>query len=176
VWQRSALLPGREPLVAAHEGSSHAQSAQHCPRSRIRCRVVESGGPRGAHLIGSELPCCRIAIARRARTAGKEGTTCAPNMIHYGHGAGWGRMAYYPVEWQSIALCGLRSATSCLSMCRRTRLPLLDGLGVSLHAVRTAGFLPGKDVAVIGCGPIGLGIAAIAAAWGARDLFCVECL
>jgi len=42
---------------------------------------------------------------------------------------------------------------------------LLDGLGVSLHAVRTAGFLPGKDVAVIGCGPIGLGIAAIAAAW-----------
>lgn len=137
-------------------------------------RVVETAGPLGRELLGERvavLPwraCGRCDDCRHGRP-----NLCA-HTIHYGHGAGWGKRDYYPGGM----------AEYCPAWADRCyRLPedvpahhaaLLDGLGVSVHALGVAGFEPGDAVAVIGCGPIGLGIAAIARAWGATAIYCVD--
>ena len=137
-------------------------------------RVVETGGPRGAHLIGKRVVVLPYRNCETCENCRQGRHNLCANMIHYGHGAGWGSMAYYPGGMAEY--CPVW-AEKCYALPERVpphEAVLLDGLGVSLHAVRTAGFLPGKDVAVIGCGPIGLGIAATAGPWGARALFCVD--
>jgi threonine 3-dehydrogenase len=50
---------------------------------------------------------------------------------------------------------------------------LLDLLGTSGHAFRRAGGVP-RQVAIVGCGPIGMGAIAVARALGAEELVAVE--
>jgi threonine 3-dehydrogenase len=51
---------------------------------------------------------------------------------------------------------------------------LLDLYGTSGHALRRAGHRPSDRVAVVGCGPIGLGAIAVAAARGAAALVAID--
>lgn len=51
---------------------------------------------------------------------------------------------------------------------------LLEPLGVAIHAVDLAHMKPGQTVAVLGAGPIGLMIAAVARAAGASEVFMTE--
>lgn len=48
------------------------------------------------------------------------------------------------------------------------KLPLAEPLAVAFHAVERASLRPGELVAVLGCGPIGLFVVAVAARMGAR--------
>lgn len=95
-------------------------------------------------------------------------------MIHLGHAAGWGEMDYYPGGIAEFCPVWTEKCYVLPEHVLPHEAALLDGLGVSLHALRLAGFQPGKDVVVIGCGPIGMGIAAVARAWGGREIFCVD--
>ncbi len=89
-----------------------------------------------------------------------------PNTQHLGHGAGWegqnpGGMAQYCPVWEDYLFdlpdeIGLDEAT------------FLDGLGVAVHAVARADIVPSSAVLVLGAGPIGLSIAQVAVAQGAR--------
>lgn len=137
-------------------------------------RVMATGGPLGAGLVGKRVAVLPYRACGVCFNCLHGMHNLCPNMVHYGHGAGWGPMEYYPGGMAEF--CPVW-ADKCYVLPERIpphEAALLDGLGVSLHAVRTAGFTPGQDIAVIGCGPIGLGIAAIARAWGARDVFCVD--
>ena len=51
---------------------------------------------------------------------------------------------------------------------------LLEPLGVAIHAVDLAHMKPGQTVAVLGAGPIGLMIAAVARAAGASEVYMTE--
>lgn len=88
-----------------------------------------------------------------------------PNTQHLGHGAGWvgsnpGGMAEFCPVWHNH----LFDLPNHVSFEEAT---FLDGLGVAVHAVRSAGLFPGCGVLVLGGGPIGLSIGQVAAAMGA---------
>lgn len=137
-------------------------------------RVIETGGPMGEALVGKRVAVLPYRICETCDNCRRGMHNLCANMIHYGHGAGWGEMDYYP---GGMAQCCPVWAEKCYVLPDHVpshEAALADGLGVAVHAVRTAGFRPGGDVAVIGCGPIGMGIAAVARAWGARDIFCVD--
>jgi len=51
---------------------------------------------------------------------------------------------------------------------------LLEPLGVAMHGIQAAGNLGGKDVLLLGCGPIGVMGAAIARACGANKVICTD--
>jgi L-iditol 2-dehydrogenase len=103
---------------------------------------------------------------------GREGLCGATK--HIGHSAGWdgrghnpGGMAQFCLVWSDMVY----------------RLPdhvtfeeatFLDGLGVAVHAVKRAGVRPGSSVAVLGAGPIGLCVAQVAQASGARFTLCSD--
>lgn len=137
-------------------------------------RVVDAGGSQGASLVGKRVAVLPYRNCQTCYNCRHGMHNLCPNMIHLGHGAGWGKMDYYPGGMAEF--CPVW-AEKCYVLPERVpphEAALLDGLGVSLHAVRRAGFEPGRNVAVIGCGPIGLGIAAVARAWGAHEIFCVD--
>ncbi len=47
---------------------------------------------------------------------------------------------------------------------------VLEPLAVAVHALRRAAFVPGESVLITGAGPVGLLVAQVAQAWGARDI------
>jgi len=47
-------------------------------------------------------------------------------------------------------------------------IAIIEPLAIGAHAIRRAGDIQGKNVAVVGCGPIGMGIIAQASAMGAK--------
>lgn len=47
---------------------------------------------------------------------------------------------------------------------------VLEPVAVAVHALRRAGFAPGHEVLVTGAGPVGLLVAQVARAWGAREI------
>ncbi len=121
--------------------------------------VVELHGRRRRVGVLSFRTCGACLYCRTGRS------NLCPNTQHLGHGAGWvgsnpGGMAEFCPVW-SNHLFDLPNHVSF------EEATFLDGLGVAVHAVRSAGVFPGCDVLVLGGGPIGLSIGQVAAAMGA---------
>ena len=121
--------------------------------------VVELDGQRRRVGALSFRTCGACLYCRTGRS------NLCPNTQHLGHGAGWvgsnpGGMAEYCPVWRNH----LFDLPNHVSFEEAT---FLDGLGVAVHAVRSAGLFPGCGVLVLGGGPIGLSIGQVAAAMGA---------
>lgn len=94
---------------------------------------------------------------------------------HTGHSAGWdeggeynpGGMANFCRIWQEFAYELPEEITAEQGV-------FLDGLGVAVHAVKHAKVRQGDYVVVLGAGPIGLLIAQVAIASGARAVACAD--
>lgn len=121
--------------------------------------VTVDGGSRVAILAYRACGTCRYCASGRENL-------CA-DMEHFGHSAGWGKMAYYPggmsrqfTIWKDFAY----SLPDSISFEEAT---FLDGLAVAIHAVRQGSVGAGTRVGVIGLGPIGMLAAQVARAWGA---------
>jgi L-iditol 2-dehydrogenase len=85
-------------------------------------------------------------------------------MEHFGHGAGWPEMPYYPggmAEQFDIWKDFVYDLPPSISFEEAT---FLDGLAVAVHAVDSSGLKPGQRFGVIGLGPIGMLAAQVAAA------------
>lgn len=54
------------------------------------------------------------------------------------------------------------------------QISLVDLVGVALHASNVAKMDPGHEVAVIGCGPVGMSIAQIVRSRGARKVYVID--
>jgi len=137
-------------------------------------RVVDAGSSQGTNLLGKRVAVLPYRTCRACHNCRHGMHNLCPNMIHLGHAAGWGEMDYYPGGMAEFCPVWTEKCYVLPEHFFPHEAALLDGLGVSLHALRLAGFQPGKDVVVIGCGPIGMGIAAVARAWGGREIFCVD--
>lgn len=97
-----------------------------------------------------------------------------PDTQHLGHGAGWKGLEYNPggmAEYCPIWVDKIYPLPAQVSFHEAT---LLDGLGVAVHAVNTGMKRPGEAMAVYGCGVIGLLIAQVALAKGAREVLAID--
>lgn len=118
----------REPLVLGHEFAG----------------VVESGPRAGERVVlDPAVPCGRCALC----FAGQE-HLCA-DMRFAGHGSTDGALRTL-VAWPDHLVHALPDAIA------DDAAPLLEPLGVALHAIERGGSAAGSAAAVIGCGPLGL--------------------
>jgi L-iditol 2-dehydrogenase len=118
----------REPLVLGHEFAGV---------------VVE--GPRAGErvVLDPAVPCGRCALCRAG-----QGHLCA-DMRFAGHGSTDGALRTL-VAWPEHLVHALPDAVA------DEAAPLLEPLGVALHAIELGGAAAGSTAAVIGCGPLGL--------------------
>lgn len=136
--------------------------------------VVEAGHPSLRDLVGRRVTALPYLECGRCPDCVDGTPNLCAHMLHTGHSAGWGERAYY--DGAMAAFCpmwGARCYPIPDSMAFEDAA-LTDFVGVAVHAVRLAPRIQGADVAVIGAGPVGLSIAQVARAWGARKVFLVD--
>lgn len=96
------------------------------------------------------------------------------NTQHIGHGAGWGKMEYYPggmAEYCQIWNTHICELPDSVSFDEAT---LLDPLSVAIHAITQADLPVGADVLILGSGAIGVSIAQASRAFGAYHVICTD--
>jgi L-iditol 2-dehydrogenase len=130
----------REPLVLGHELAG-----------------VVAAGPRAGErvVLDPAVPCGRCALCRAG-----QGHLCA-DMRFAGHGSTDGGLRTL-VAWPEHLVHKLPDAVA------DEAAPLLEPLGVALHAVDLGGAAPEATAAVFGCGPLGLLIVQALRAAGVR--------
>ena len=118
----------REPLVLGHEFAG----------------VVVAGSREGERVVlDPAVPCGHCALCR-----GGQGHLCA-DVRFAGHGSTDGALRTL-VAWPEHLVHALPDAVA------DEAAPLLEPLGVALHAIELGGAAAGSTAAVIGCGPLGL--------------------
>ena len=134
------------PLVVGHEFAG----------------VVEGGPLDGRRVaVDPALPCGRCARCLEGHH------NLCPNVVFAGHGSCDGGLREY-LSWPTEALHPLPASMDGVTGA------MLEPLGVAIHALDLGHVHLGADVAVVGCGPIGLLIVAVARAAGARVALAVD--
>jgi L-iditol 2-dehydrogenase len=124
--------------------------------------VVEGGSLDGRRVaVDPAVPCERCELCR----AGHQ--NLCTNVVFAGHGTTDGGIQQY-LPWPTEALHPLPDGMDAITGA------LLEPLGVALHAVDLGHVHVGDEVAVIGCGPIGLLLIQVLRAAGARVAQAVE--
>jgi L-iditol 2-dehydrogenase len=124
--------------------------------------TVEGGPLDGQRVaVGPAIPC---NVCERCREGNNN---LCPEVRFAGHGATDGGLREY-LTWPADLLHRVPSALS------DGAVALLEPLGVALHAFDLGHVRYGSDVAVVGCGPIGLMLIQVARSAGAASIVAVE--
>jgi L-iditol 2-dehydrogenase len=135
-----------QPLVVGHEFAG----------------VVEGGPLDGRRVaVDPAVPCGRCARCLEGNH------NLCPNVVFAGHGSCDGGLREY-LSWPTGALHPLPDSMDGVTGA------LLEPLGVAIHALDLGHVHLGADVAVVGCGPIGLLLVGVARAAGARVALAVD--
>jgi len=94
--------------------------------------------------------------------------------IHLGHAQGWGEMDVYPGAYAEYCPAWADLLFPLPHDISFEEAAMADILGVAVHAVGRSNLAAGTDVLAIGGGPVGLCVAQVAAARGARHVFLSE--
>ncbi|MBN2553759.1 MAG: alcohol dehydrogenase catalytic domain-containing protein [Spirochaetales bacterium] len=118
---------------------------------------------------GGETPVAILAYKGCGRCdycrSGRE-NLCS-DMEHFGHGAGWQQMPYYPGGMSEQFDIWEGFAYEIPPQISFEEAVFLDGLAVAVHAVDQSALQPGQRFGVVGLGPIGLLAAQVARSRGA---------
>ena len=126
------------------------------------------------HLLGKRVGvqsyrvCGECALCRAGRH------NLCKRTVHMGHGQGWGKMDYYPGAYAEYCLGWGDLVYPMPDGASFTAAAMADILCVAVHACGRVRSLEGADVLLIGGGPVGLSIAQVARARGARNVFVKE--
>ena len=96
------------------------------------------------------------------------------NTLHLGHGAGWGKMDYYPGGMTSYCRVWNTNVVELPDTVSYIEATLLDPISVGVHAISLSGIASGDRVLVLGSGPVGLSIAQAVRGFGAVEVFCTD--
>lgn len=97
-----------------------------------------------------------------------------PRTIHMGHGQGWGQMEFYPGAYAEYCLGWGDLLYPLPDEITFAEAAMADILCVGVHAVGRCRVREGGNVLCIGGGPIGLSVAQVARAKGARRVFVAD--
>ena len=92
------------------------------------------------------------------------------DMEHFGHSAGWGDMQHFPGGMAERFTIWRDFAYPLPGKISYEEATFLDGLAVALHSLDVGGMSPGKRIAAIGLGPIGMLACLAAQALGAESV------
>jgi L-iditol 2-dehydrogenase len=147
-WGEGSIGDARltKPLVLGHEFGGTVQ-----------------GGPLDGRRVAVD-PAIACMVCERCREGNHN---LCPFVRFAGHGATDGGLREY-LAWPTALLHTVPDSFE------DATVALLEPLGVALHAYDLGHVAFGSSVAVVGCGPIGLMVAQVARAGGARSLVAVE--
>jgi threonine dehydrogenase-like Zn-dependent dehydrogenase len=131
-------------------------------------RVVSVGSNVDASWEGRRVVVMPIQVCGECDRCRAGYTNLCINMRHLGHGGGWAERPYYPGGMARRCPVWMTSCFDLPYHIPDDEAALMDMLGVAVHAVSLAQPAPDDMVAVIGSGPIGLSIAQVARAHGAK--------
>ena len=134
-------------------------------------KVVQVNSRQNEHLLGKRVGVQTYRVCGECTFCKTDRENLCRNMIHIGHAQGWGEMDFYPggyaefcVGWADL----LHPMPDHLSFAEAA---MADILCVAVHVVGRVRIYRGANVLCIGGGPAGLGIAQVAKAKGAGNIF-----
>jgi threonine dehydrogenase-like Zn-dependent dehydrogenase len=93
---------------------------------------------------------------------------------HLGHGAGWGKMAYYPGGMADYCQVWNTHAVELPDSVSFDEATLLDPISVAVHAIAQSRLTTGEDALVLGTGTVGFSIAQALRAFGVRKVIATD--
>lgn len=138
----------RSPVVLGHEiGGTVAEVGSDVPDSWLRATVV----------VEPAMPCrtCAACVVGRYNLCDSGACLGSPPTD--------GGLA----DYVAVPVTQLHRVPDTLSA---QAVPVLEPLAVAVHALRRAEYAPGESVLITGAGPVGLLVAQVARAWGAREI------
>lgn len=93
---------------------------------------------------------------------------------HIGHGAGWGKMEYYPGGMAEFCQIWNTNVCELPDKVSFEEATISDPLSVAIHAISLSGIEGGDNVLVLGTGPVGLCIGQAVSAYGADKVICTD--
>ena len=136
--------------------------------------VVAAGDGRFEELVGQRIVVSAYAACGMCVECRLGQYNLCKATIHLGHGAGWGDREYYPGGMAEYCAVWADKAYPLPDSVSWEEATFLDIAGVGIHAVRVSEMKPDGVVVVLGAGPLGLSIAQVAKAWGARATCCTD--
>jgi len=136
--------------------------------------VVKVNSAQYEHLLGQRVgaqafrTCGRCALCKSGRE------NLCQSTVHIGHAQGWGQRAFYPGAYADYCLAWADLLYPMVPQVTFEEEAMRDFLGVAVHAFHRVPFQPGDRVLCIGGGPVGLSLAQVARAHGARQVFVSE--
>ena len=135
--------------------------------------VVRVNSPAQEHWLGQRVGVQAYRTCGRCNFCRAGSQNLCPNTIHMGHAQGWGEMDYYPGAYAEYCLGWADLLYPIPDPVSFEEAAMADVVCVAVHAVRRPAVL-GDEVLCIGGGPVGLSIAQVARARGARRVFVSE--
>jgi len=136
--------------------------------------VIETSDRSLDRLLGKRVAILAYRACNTCEQCRKGRSNLCVNTKHFGHGAGWGEMDYYPGGMAEYCAVWAENCYEVPESISFEEAALLDIVGVAVHAVKVSQLEIGETVAVLGSGPVGCAIAQIARIRGAKTIFCVD--
>jgi threonine dehydrogenase-like Zn-dependent dehydrogenase len=135
--------------------------------------VVKVNSRRYEHLLGSRVGVQSFRTCGKCDFCRSGSQNLCRNTVHMGHAQGWGQMEYYPGAYAEYCLGWADLLYPIPEHVPLDEAAMADVVCVAVHVVGRPARL-GAYVLCIGGGPVGLSIAQVAKAKGARTVFVSE--
>lgn len=136
--------------------------------------VAAVNSPRHEHLIGRRVGVQPYRVCGVCDLCRSGHHNLCEETIHLGHAQGWGALDVYPGAYAEYCPAWADRLFPMPDDISFDEAAMADILGVAVHAVGRSRLAAGTDVLAIGGGPVGLCVAQVAAAHGARHIFLSE--
>ena len=135
--------------------------------------VVKVNSPMYGHLLGTRVGVQSFRTCGKCDFCRSGSQNLCRDTIHMGHAQGWGQMDYYPGAYAEYCLGWADLLFPIPEHVPLDEAAMADVVCVAVHVAGRPASL-GADVLCIGGGPVGLSIAQVAKAKGARRVFVSE--
>ena len=136
--------------------------------------VAEVNAARYEHLLGKRVGVQAYRVCGACELCRSGHPNLCQQTIHIGHAQGWGQMDFYPGAYAEYCLGWADLLYPIPDGVSFPEAAMSDIFNVAVHAAGRASLRQGCDVLCIGGGPIGLSVAQVAKARGARRVFISE--
>jgi (R,R)-butanediol dehydrogenase/meso-butanediol dehydrogenase/diacetyl reductase len=132
--------------------------------------VIKVNSSKYESLLGKRVGVQSYRVCGECQFCRTERENLCRNMIHIGHAQGWGKMEYYPGAYGEYCIGWADLLHPIPEYITFAEAALGDILCVAFHVNNRAKIYPGAAILCIGGGPVGLGIAQVARAFGAGKI------
>jgi len=160
---------------AQHTLGRHVDNPPNIILGHELCAVVEEA-PQGfaEEMVGKRAAIFSYVTCRKCRLCAQGKFHLCKATVHLGHGAGWGKMDFYPGGMAEYCQVWPQNIYPVPDGVSDEDAALVDVYCVAMHAVNRGGPPVGDSALILGTGPVGLAILQILKARGMKRVVCLD--